>query len=144
MTRITYIACVSIVAIALGSLIPVDAGARDYCVQCHAELEEGPDSRTEQVRLSVHGEAQLSCADCHGGDPEAEDMEEAMSPDRGYVGVPAKADIPGFCGKCHSDAMENGAHLSPPVRRRPCRNEGFVVRAPRHRSRNSPCSRDRG
>lgn len=51
----------------------------------------------------VHLRPGLSCAGCHGGNPEAEDGDAAMSPDAGFVGVPSKKEIPLFCGKCHSN-----------------------------------------
>jgi predicted CXXCH cytochrome family protein len=82
---------------------PLPAAATDTCVQCHAELGGELALPAEQLAESVHADVQLSCVDCHGGDPEAEDMDEAMSPANGYVGVPARGEIPGFCGRCHSD-----------------------------------------
>ena len=51
----------------------------------------------------VHAAVSLSCHDCHGGNPDpklADDMAAAME---GVVS-PARADIPEFCGKCHSSA----------------------------------------
>lgn len=82
---------------------PMKAGADDSCVRCHLELGGELGLPAEQLPKSAHGEAQLSCADCHGGDPQASDMEDAMSAAKGYVGAPSRIEIPGFCGKCHSD-----------------------------------------
>jgi predicted CXXCH cytochrome family protein len=78
------------------------AAADDTCVNCHAELGGELAEPAEDVPTSVHGEAELSCADCHGGDPQAEDMDGAMSPAKGYVGAPTREEVPHFCGKCHS------------------------------------------
>jgi len=50
----------------------------------------------------VHHQAGLTCADCHGGDPNDDSM-DAMSPARGFRGVPKRAQIPEFCARCHSD-----------------------------------------
>jgi hypothetical protein len=59
-------------------------------------------------RDDVHAEVGLSCHNCHGGnpDPDLADDPSAMDPDfqaSPYRGVPARADIPAFCGRCHSD-----------------------------------------
>ncbi|MFQ5607302.1 MAG: cytochrome c3 family protein [Candidatus Zixiibacteriota bacterium] len=51
----------------------------------------------------THARWGLSCADCHGGDPSAEDEDEAMDEDAGFIGSPAREDIPKFCARCHSD-----------------------------------------
>jgi len=56
--------------------------------------------------MSIHGQAGLSCHDCHGGDPTVGgdgDAEASMNPQRGYRGVPDRSEIPSFCGRCHSD-----------------------------------------
>lgn len=73
------------------------------CVDCHSTLEEENHVEivTQQER-SIHAERDVSCADCHGGDPSAGTQEEAKSPEAGYVGVPAKEDIPALCASCHA------------------------------------------
>jgi hypothetical protein len=72
----------------------------DHCVQCHTENDMLPEGLS---KVDVHLRPGLSCAGCHGGNPAAEDQDAAMSPAAGFVGVPARKDIPDFCGKCHSD-----------------------------------------
>jgi hypothetical protein len=52
---------------------------------------------------SVHAKVKVGCADCHGGDPRTDDINESMSPAAGYIGVPSRQDIPEICGGCHSD-----------------------------------------
>ncbi|MFQ5790405.1 MAG: hypothetical protein ACE5JI_08020 [Acidobacteriota bacterium] len=84
------------------------ASAQDNCIDCHLELEDeilsGP---ARAMRDDVHAQAGLSCASCHGGDPEAEivddDYEPAMDPQKGFM-TPAPLEIPLFCGRCHADA----------------------------------------
>ena len=69
------------------------------CITCHAKL---PGKYGEPVRLwsgSIHAENGISCSHCHGGDPG--DSVNAMSPARGFLGVPKGPDIPAFCGRCH-------------------------------------------
>jgi predicted CXXCH cytochrome family protein len=52
----------------------------------------------------IHLDKGLSCADCHGGDPEAYDDEDAAMWDADdFVGAVDKEDEPAFCGKCHSN-----------------------------------------
>ena len=72
----------------------------DHCVSCHKENDMMPKGFSEN---DVHRHAELSCSGCHGGDPSSDDESIAMSPSKGYRGVPKKKDIPQFCGKCHSN-----------------------------------------
>ena len=72
----------------------------DQCIVCHKENEMLPEDFNQN---DVHLTAGLSCSGCHGGNSQKEDMEEAMSEDAGFVGVPSRQEIPQFCGKCHSD-----------------------------------------
>lgn len=72
----------------------------DQCYKCHKEIESLPKDFSEN---DTHRHANLSCSSCHGGDPNSDDQEIAMSPSKGFVGVPKRKDIPKFCGKCHSN-----------------------------------------
>ncbi|HEX7421094.1 MAG TPA: cytochrome c3 family protein [Thermoanaerobaculia bacterium] len=71
------------------------------CLTCH-------DDKATKFRDDVHAQIGLSCHDCHGGNPDPKaDMPTAMDPKykaNPYVGQPKRADIPGFCGKCHGSA----------------------------------------
>jgi hypothetical protein len=83
------------------------------CTACHFDAAAFGDAARE-LRQSfeddVHAKLGLSCQDCHGGDPDparAGDLELAM--DAGFApnpfrGVPERGAVPGFCGRCHSDA----------------------------------------
>ncbi|MEJ2052061.1 MAG: cytochrome c3 family protein [Calditrichota bacterium] len=79
--------------------IPQQLLEEDHCISCHQELEILPDDFQD---YDVHLQPRLSCAGCHGGDPTSEDPEVAMSPKKGFVGVPSRKTTPQFCGKCHS------------------------------------------
>jgi Cytochrome c3 len=73
--------------------------AQIVCISCHAKL---PGKYGEPVRLwpgSIHAENGIACFHCHGGDPK--DAVNAMSPARGFLGVPKQPAIPAFCGRCH-------------------------------------------
>ena len=75
------------------------------CLDCHLALDD--ERITPPAKLfadDVHGQAGFTCVFCHGGDPKAEDQEKAHDPKMGFRGKPAPRDIPGICGKCHSDA----------------------------------------
>jgi len=69
------------------------------CITCHGKL---PGKYGEPVKLwqgSIHAENGIGCNGCHGGDPA--DSASAMSPARGFLGVPKESAIPAFCGRCH-------------------------------------------
>jgi hypothetical protein len=81
---------------------PATAGV-NTCADCHAKLGGTHADIAAQWQVSVHAERDVSCADCHGGDPTATSKEQAMSPAAGFVGVPAKSAIPALCASCHAD-----------------------------------------
>jgi len=86
-----------------GAKIDTTAGAKttvDQCVVCHRENDNMPEHFLD---ADIHMKTGLSCAGCHGGDPTSDDQDRAMSPKAGFRGVPAKEQIPAFCGRCHSD-----------------------------------------
>lgn len=88
--------------LSLLAFLAVGASA-DSCVTCHATLEDKHATIIKSFPRDIHKEKGLSCASCHGGDPTKDDMSEAMDPAKGYVGAPTPAQVPQFCGKCHSD-----------------------------------------
>jgi Cytochrome c3/Doubled CXXCH motif (Paired_CXXCH_1) len=95
-------ATVILVFLLLGAGPAQGAAPEDSCVTCHSALETEAGAPAKLIEGDVHHQAGLSCADCHGGDPKVEGM-EAMSPAKGFRGAPKKAQIPEFCGRCHSD-----------------------------------------
>ena len=72
----------------------------DGCIKCHMEIDFMPDNFTFD---DIHMQKGLSCSGCHGGDPNSEEEDIAMSKKNNFIGSPLKKDIPQFCGKCHSD-----------------------------------------
>jgi hypothetical protein len=90
------------------------AAERSSCEHCHSDAERvGGDSvrLVEEHARSVHAEAGLSCHDCHGGNPDpalADDAQTAMDPSfapRPFLGAPRRPDVPGFCGRSHTDPL---------------------------------------
>jgi NAD-dependent SIR2 family protein deacetylase len=71
-----------------------EARAEESCATCH------PNVKTEAVE-GVHAK-DLSCTDCHGGDPTVVTM-ESHSVAAGYIGKPSRVDIPALCARCHAD-----------------------------------------
>jgi hypothetical protein len=76
-------------------LSAVEARAEESCGVCH------PNVKTE-YRESVHARA-LGCTACHGGDPTVEEVGAAHAVAKGYIGTPARKDIPTLCAACHAD-----------------------------------------
>ena len=78
------------------------APAKDSCVACHSQLPGQYGQPAKLFPEDVHHKAGVSCVDCHGGD-RTDDSMNAMSPAKGFRGAPTKAQVPLFCGRCHSD-----------------------------------------
>jgi hypothetical protein len=80
---------------------------KDVCIECHSSEMMKPEERDipRKWEKSVHYQNGISCHNCHGGDPQ--DAENAMSPQRGFVGAPAYNQVPEFCGKCHVGILKN-------------------------------------
>lgn len=74
---------------------------KNSCLDCHAKLDDALKVAPETIRGDVHIQFGLSCVDCHGGDASLDD-ERSMG--KGFKGSPKRAQIPGFCARCHSDA----------------------------------------
>jgi hypothetical protein len=76
--------------------------AGDSCRRCHSGLQGHLQQPAAAFGSSVHMQQGFTCADCHGGDPSSDDPKMAMSPRRGFVGVPRRTEIPKLCARCHS------------------------------------------
>jgi len=90
------------ILVLLSQALTVSAQKPNTCISCHKELADELQKPALLSGDDIHHKIGLSCAGCHGGDPSKEDAEEAMSPSKGFVGVPGTLEIPHFCGKCHS------------------------------------------
>lgn len=74
------------------------------CVNCHLEMGGDLAEMVKQFQSSIHREMDFGCTDCHGGNPNSDDIWEAKSEEAGFIGKPEKASIPELCASCHSDA----------------------------------------
>lgn len=77
------------------------------CLDCHDSdiMKPGFRSIPGEWRKSWHYQNNISCHDCHGGDPR--DATMAMSPERGFAGKPEYSQVPEFCGKCHIGILKS-------------------------------------
>lgn len=72
------------------------------CVECHKTLATAQAKVVQDWESSIHSQRGVSCTDCHGGDPNAQDKQTAMAASAGFVGKPRTVDIPALCGSCHA------------------------------------------
>ena len=73
--------------------------AKDHCIECHQTTGDKP---SELFKHDIHYQKGVSCTGCHGGNANAEDMEQAMDKKAGFIGVPKGDDISKACATCHS------------------------------------------
>jgi hypothetical protein len=85
---------------------PEPQGNANSCFDCHQTLSGRSEQIVNDWQESIHAERDVICADCHGGDPNAADMAESMSPEAGFIGKPDRTDIPDLCGACHADVNQ--------------------------------------
>ena len=74
--------------------------AKDSCFDCHSVME----GTSVPFKDDIHYRNGISCADCHGGDPNEDDQNISMSAQRGFKVRVAREGMADFCGRCHSDA----------------------------------------
>lgn len=94
--------------VALLAILPRIAAAelpKNVCTHCHGRLTGRLGEPVKLWRQSIHAENGIACNNCHGGDPN--DAVNAMSPARGFLGVPKEKDIPAFCGRCHIGVLKD-------------------------------------
>jgi len=94
---------------ALVALVAARSGAADEppestCMKCHLSLTDQLQAVAEAFKDDIHNQPRLGCPACHGGNPQAEEMQDAMDPEKGFRGTPAPLQIPDLCGGCHQDA----------------------------------------
>lgn len=80
---------------------------KSACIECHTSDIMKPAFRgiPDIWQGSWHALNEVSCHNCHGGDPKDPSM--SMSHVRGFVGKPKYAEVPEYCGKCHIGIMKN-------------------------------------
>lgn len=84
-------------------LAGLPSAGKDSCLDCHSQLADTLQAPAVVFPKSVHYQHGFTCANCHGGDPSADDPEAAMSKAHGFIGVPPRTAIPKLCAGCHSN-----------------------------------------
>jgi len=114
--RIWSLAGACLLAAAFAFASPTAAPAQDKaarpnsCVDCHSDARFLVQNKKlydyyQGWKLSVHATNDVSCVDCHGGDPKARDKDKAHG--AGSLGSAAKSspinyrNIPATCARCH-------------------------------------------
>jgi predicted CXXCH cytochrome family protein len=83
-------------------------GQKNSCVECHNQLDGKLKAPVAALAADVHAEYGLGCKDCHGGNPDKDDVD--LAKDKSFKGAPKRSQIPQFCGGCHSDAAAMRAY----------------------------------
>lgn len=84
-------------------ILPISLSAQaNSCIECHKELEDELYKPVEVFELDIHNQMGLSCQDCHGGNPNEEDID--LAKDETFKGRPERSRIPELCASCHSNA----------------------------------------
>lgn len=98
--------------------IPAGAGTpakvKDSCVDCHRNADFLVQNKKlydyfRAWQLSVHEQHDVSCSDCHGGNPEVADKKGAHGGEVGHEGKDNAVNfkhVPDTCGQCHDDFLE--------------------------------------
>jgi nitrate/TMAO reductase-like tetraheme cytochrome c subunit len=92
-----------------------DESAKDSCVECHSNADflvthKKLHDYYQLWKESTHALEGVSCADCHGGDPEVSDKKAAHGGDVGGEDGAGSAvnfrNLPETCGTCHDEISE--------------------------------------
>jgi len=86
------------------SASPLSAQTKNSCLDCHSKPDAPFHVDPQGFLQSIHAQKGVTCVTCHGGEATSDDMAVAMSPAKGFKDFPARAQIPAFCARCHSDA----------------------------------------
>ena len=95
-----------VILIFLQGYLFAQTDANNSCINCHSQLEDELLAPTKYLQTDIHLKNGITCEKCHGGNADVQyedDAEAAMNPRMGYIGAPAKKDIPKLCSKCHSN-----------------------------------------
>ena len=80
-----------------------DGGGENGCYDCHSAVNAKQAEIASDWKDSVHGQGEVTCADCHGGDPGSDQITKAMDPEIGFKGAPDRPATVGLCGSCHAN-----------------------------------------
>ncbi len=83
-------------------------GQESSCIACHSQLDDELRAPVSAFTADVHSDIGLGCQDCHGGNPEEEEID--LAKDKSFKGAPTRREIPLFCGGCHADGARMRAY----------------------------------
>ena len=72
----------------LSSLLLAQTETEDQCITCHKELDGEFLLPAKKYVTDVHYSKHIPCSGCHGGDSKSDDMDVAMSKEKGFIGIP--------------------------------------------------------
>ncbi|MCL4202585.1 MAG: hypothetical protein KJ000_08825 [Pirellulaceae bacterium] len=82
----------------------------NLCATCHGDADIW-DADMQHLFVTpadlandIHWQKGILCQDCHGGNADTLNLREAHSIEDGFRVIESPADIPAFCGHCHSNA----------------------------------------
>jgi len=115
MIKFGHLAARIVLALFFTGLLFADADGKDMCVECHKDKKFLTQNRTlyDYYKIwqdSTHDIAEVTCRDCHGGDPERNDKEGAHG--NGFSSLTSiesssYKEIPQRCGACHEAVLEH-------------------------------------
>ncbi|RPH34632.1 ammonia-forming cytochrome c nitrite reductase subunit c552, partial [bacterium] len=85
--------------LALWPMLATASAAKDECFACHQALSDKPSALFHK---DIHRQKGITCAGCHGGRADTDDMTAAMDSSAGFLGVPKGDAISRACANCHS------------------------------------------
>lgn len=108
-------ALVLLAAAAAQGAEPAKTEAKNSCVDCHSDSRFLVQNKKlydyfQGWKLSVHAANDVTCSDCHGGDPKAADKKSAHS--GAAMGSAARSsainyqNIPATCARCHKEVYK--------------------------------------
>jgi predicted CXXCH cytochrome family protein len=103
-TPILYFALITLLGCAA-------CAGKDSCFDCHRMME----GMSLKFVNDIHYTNAISCANCHGGDPNENDQNISMNASRGFKLRVTRQGVPEYCGRCHSDTNYMSKYQQPQV-----------------------------
>ena len=112
-TRSWVLSSMAVLALAVGAST---AASEESCVTCHGDPELLVKNKKlhdyfDNWKLSVHHEEDVTCSDCHGGNPKAKSKKAAHRGRSAKAGKTSSAinfrNIPETCATCHGDIADD-------------------------------------
>ncbi|MDH3222549.1 MAG: cytochrome c3 family protein [Gemmatimonadota bacterium] len=96
----SFLAVQSVFSLAAPGSVAGQDGPAQPCIDCHLSQDEARLSEPALTFLEdVHGSLGLGCLSCHGRLPGRD-----IAMESGFLNKPARREVAGLCGSCHSSA----------------------------------------